>query len=216
LAELAGVRLAAAVEIGQGRHLDSAMIKQITGQDFVKACRKYENYFEFRSEAKLIIATNDRPIIRETSDAIWRRVKSIPFLVVVPEQSRVNDLEEKLIDMEGPGILALAVRGFSRYLIDGLQEPKEIRTAIEEYRQSQDIVSHFIEEHCIVDAQEKVSYSRLYAKYVEAAKANGERPMSPDSFAKELERLGYKLWRSRGVRYRLGLRLRESHEPEAS
>jgi putative DNA primase/helicase len=216
LAELAGVRLATAVEIGQGRHLDSAMVKQITGQDPIKACRKYENYFEFRSAAKLVIATNHRPTIRETSDAIWRRVKSVPFLVVVPEEARVDNLEEKLVQKEGPGILALAVRGFQRYLADGLQEPKEIRSAIEEYRESEDVVARFIDEHCVVEIGARVAYGTLYARFVEIAKANGEHLISSDSFAKELERLGYHQAKSGSVRYRLGLRLRESYESEPS
>jgi len=215
LAELAGVRLATAVEIGQGRRLDSATVKQITGQDPIKACRKYENYFEFRSEAKLVIATNHRPAIRETSDAIWRRVKSIPFLVVIPEKARVDNLEDKLIEAEGPGILALAVRGFQRYLVEGLQEPKEIRAAIDEYRRSEDLVARFIDEHCVIDVTSRVPFAALYAKFVEVVKAGGEHPLPSDGFAKELERLGYQKAKSMSTRFRLGLRLREISDVEA-
>ena len=216
LAELAGVRLATAVEIGQGRRLDSAMVKQITGQDPIKACRKYENYFEFRSAAKLVIATNHRPIIRETSDAIWRRVKSVPFLVVVPEKARIDNLEEKLVEAEGPGILAFAVRGFQNYLANGFQEPREISAAIEEYRRSEDVVSRFVDEHCVVDVEARVAYGALYSKFIEIAKANGEHHMPSDTFAKELERLGYNHAKSGSVRYRLGLCLRDLYESEPS
>jgi P4 family phage/plasmid primase-like protien len=107
---LAGVRLATTVETGADKKLDEEAIKAITGQDILRGERKYENSFDFRSQAKLILATNYRPNVRESDDAIWRRIKPIPFLVKVPDEERVDSFEEKLIEAEGPGHLGVVRR----------------------------------------------------------------------------------------------------------
>ena len=71
----------------------------------VSAALKYENYFEFRPQAKLVLATNHRPHVPATDDSIWRRVKLVPFNVTVPEEKRIPELAKQLLEDEGPGIL---------------------------------------------------------------------------------------------------------------
>jgi putative DNA primase/helicase len=206
LAELASVRLATTVELSSDRRFDDAILKQLTGQDAIKACKKYENFFEFPSTAKLVIATNHRPAIRETDDAIWSRVKSIPFLVPVAPADQIDGYAEKLLEREGPGILALAVRAFQNWEKNGLQEPAEVRAAVSQYRDEQDIVRNFVLDRCEEHAEMRERFATLYALYCEDAKAAGVRPISRIKFGEELDRLGHPDLRSNGVHYRLGLR----------
>ena len=206
LAELAGARMATNTELTSDQRLDEAAVKMITGQDPIKACKKYENFFEFRSTAKLVLATNDRPVIKDTDAAIWNRVKSIPFLVQIPPSERIDRYAEQLIKAEGPGILAWAVRGFQNWQQYGLQEPIDITAETTRYRDEQDAVRGFIEEECEEHAELKEKFSTLYERYSELAKQQKMRPMSRKRFGQELDRLGHIDDRSNGIHYRLGLK----------
>src|SRR5207249_10580131 len=88
LARLRGARLVAAVESESGRRFAEALVKQVTGGDVVVARRLYREHFEFTPNFKLIIVTNHRPTIRGTDNAIWRRVRLVPFTVTIPPEER--------------------------------------------------------------------------------------------------------------------------------
>jgi putative DNA primase/helicase len=207
LAELANVRLATLVEIAQGKRYDEAKVKQITGQDWIGASKKYQNYFEFMSKAKLIVAVNHKPVVRETDDSFWNRVKPVPFLVFVPPEKRIPYLDEILIGEEGPGILALAARGFQHWRKSGLVEPPEVIAATAEYRKREDIVMQFIEEDCVIGAGEKVTAAELFNSFIRWKEQSGiHAEWSKTLFGIELERLGYQSKKS-GSHFWMGLRL---------
>jgi len=52
-----------------------------------------QDYFEFERTHKMILVTNNRPKITESTCAIWRRIRLIPFSVVIPpsEQDKTGD-----------------------------------------------------------------------------------------------------------------------------
>jgi putative DNA primase/helicase len=207
LAQLANVRLATLVEIEKGKRYDEPKLKQITGQDWIGASKKYQNFFQFRSKAKLAIAVNQRPIVRETDDAFWNRCKPIPFLVVVPPEKRVKDLDVKLIEEEGPGILNLAASGFRELCAYGMNEPPEVKAATVEYRNQEDVVLQFIEEECEKAPEKKETAAMLFNAFVHWKERNDIRATwTKIAFGKELERLGYRSKKS-GQHFWIGLHL---------
>ena len=210
LAELAGTRLATLVELRAGVRYDEGKLKQITGQDKIGASKKYLNFFEFESHAKLAMAVNDRPSVRDTGDAFWNRVKPVPFLAFVPPEKRIAELDRKLLEAEGPGILALAVRAFQSYLRDGIREPRAVREAASAYREEQDFILQFIEEKCERDPSERTSFAAIYASFLGWIKENNFRSaMSKVRFGRELTRLGFAIskngdgdWVREGIKVR--------------
>jgi putative DNA primase/helicase len=108
IARLAGARFVSAVEAEDGRRLDEERIKALTGGDTVAARFLHQEYFEFRPQFKLWFGTNHKPRIRGTDEAIWRRLRLIPFAVTIPEKDRDPRLGEKLL-RELPSILQWAV-----------------------------------------------------------------------------------------------------------
>ena len=101
LARLAGARIVTAVEANFNRHLDEAKIKAMTGGEPIVARFMRQNLFEFRTEFKLWLVANDRPRVRGTDDAFWRRVRVIPLDIRIPSGER----DPKLPD-EAPGRIA--------------------------------------------------------------------------------------------------------------
>jgi putative DNA primase/helicase len=214
LATLAGIRFAAAMESDMGRRLAEALVKQITGGDHVKVRRLYADPFEILPAFKIFLSTNHKPLIRGTDNAIWRRLRLIPFNVVIPDVEQDHRLLEKLA-AEAPGILAWAVQGCLAWQRDGLGLPEEVRTATAAYRGDMDLLADFLGDRCIVDPMASVTAADLYAAYLDWAQQAGEKPLSQKALGGYLRERGFEQIRTGALRGWVGLRLREPLEPEA-
>jgi putative DNA primase/helicase len=187
LARLAGSRMVTAIEANFNRQLDEAKLKGITGGEPIAARFLYGNFFEFAPEFKLWMVANDRPKVRSTDNAIWRRTRVVPMNIPIPEKERDKDLSAKLLT-EGPAILGWAVRGFRKWQRDGLVEPTAVKTATADWRRSVDHLGRFIGEAAIFDPDGITSASALHNHYKTWCSKNGESPLSPSDFkAKVLE-----------------------------
>ena len=93
------------------------------------------------------MATNHKPEIKGTDNAIWRRVRLIPFNVTIPDAQQDRQLPLKLKD-EWPGILRWAVEGCLKWQQEELGLPKAVEVANQEYRSEMDILAPFIEDCC--------------------------------------------------------------------
>ncbi len=201
LAALVGARLVLASEAGQDASFDEAVVKQVTGQDTI-ACRYlYGEFFEYKPQFKIWLATNYKPAIHGGDDAIWRRIRLIPFNRQFKGDNRDRELLEKL-KAELPGILAWAVRGGLDWQRNGLGKPKTMVEATLEYRQESDQIRRFISERCLVDKTYSVAGKRLYDAYVQFCQQQGEKYLANNIFAAEIAKRGYTKDRtSKGVFY---------------
>ena len=76
---LVGQRLVAANEVAQGGQLNEEFVKSLTGGDTMNARHPYGLPFQFVPSAKLFLRVNEKPVIRDESHGMWRRVKLVPF-----------------------------------------------------------------------------------------------------------------------------------------
>ena len=136
IARLKGARFVSAVESGQSRQMAETVIKQVTGGDKIAARFLYQEFFEFSPQFKLFLVANHKPQVRGTDEAVWRRIRLVPFDVKIPQEERDKHLPEKL-QSELPGILAWAVRGCVKWQEKGLGEPTEVLEATQEYREEE-------------------------------------------------------------------------------
>jgi putative DNA primase/helicase len=164
LARLAGVRMVTATEANFNRQLNEARIKAMTGGDPITARLLYSNYSEFTPEFKLWLSANDRPRVRETDDAFWRRIRVILLDVEIPRKERDRDLPNKL-KAEWPGILRWAVRGCRKWQREGLVEPSAVKEATQDWRKAADHLTRFVREAVILEPEGVVSASALYNHY---------------------------------------------------
>ena len=207
LASLQGARFVVAVESDMGRRLAEALVKQLTGGEAVKVKRLYADVFTITPTFKLWIGTNHRPQIRGVDNAIWRRIRLVPFTVTIPEADQDHALLAKL-HAERPGILRWAVEGCLAWQREGLGMPEEVRRATAEYRAEMDALGDFLAERCILDPHASVPASELYDAYVEWAKRAGETPISKTALGRQLDDRNFEKARSRVNRVWMGLRLR--------
>lgn len=212
LATLQGARFVNVNEAEDNQKLSEALIKQLTGGDTLQAEFKYQNPFEYKPAFKLWIRTNEKPVIRGQNDAIWDRVKLIPFIRSIPKDQRLprSTVDAKLRE-EYPGILAWLVRGCLWWQEVGLMDPPEVASAVAEYRKDSDLVRIFADECLEIAPSFTLSASSAYQAYSAWCKEGGERyVMTKTRFTQRMKALGYEAERGRaGTRFR-GVRLSDS------
>jgi putative DNA primase/helicase len=212
LARLHGARLVTATEFGAGRQLDEVLTKQITGGDTVAARFLWQESFEFEPEFSLWLAGNHRPVVKGTDEAIWRRIKLVPFSVTIPEAERDAHLRERLLE-ESSGILAWAVRGCLDWQENGLHPPSEVLAATADYRAESDTIGPFLEARTVAEPRASVKAADLFRAYQTWTATQGEEAVSQSAFGMRLTEKGFGTQqRGGGSRWRVGLRLRGESE----
>ncbi|MEM2079750.1 MAG: phage/plasmid primase, P4 family [Nitrososphaerota archaeon] len=219
IADLFGVRLAVVHETDEGKYLSAARVKMLTGRDIVKARFMHRDYFQFRPTHKIFLVTNYKPIIRDTTPAMWRRIHLIPFRAFFDEQTRDVRMMQKLL-AEKEGILAWLVRGCLEWREKGLNPPAIVREATKQYRTEQDVIQSWLEENCVADPNAFTSFKELYDDYVNWCKENDEEPAGQRSFANRLSEKGFetKMVKIEGkvMKVRQGIRLKKQTQHEVA
>jgi putative DNA primase/helicase len=190
VARLTGVRLVSASETSATGRLDEELVKRLTGEDTVTARFLYREYFEFQPQFKIFLACNHKPVIVGDDFAIWRRVRLIPFTVRISESEKDKELLRKL-RTELPGILRWAVKGCLAWQREGLGEPPEVCSAVEDYRREMDAIGEFLTESCVCRPGASVGATPLYEVYCGWCKRNGEVPQTRTAFGRIMSSKGY-------------------------
>jgi putative DNA primase/helicase len=164
IARLKGARLVAVSETLAGVRLDEARLKEITGKETIVSREHFKSNDEYEPQFKIWLMTNSLPVIRETNDGIWRRLRIIPFHAKFEGAERDLHLEEKLL-AELSGILNWALEGLAQWRKRGLDEPKSVRAMLAGYRKSMDVIGSFLDECVISSPAARVSIQDLYRIY---------------------------------------------------
>jgi putative DNA primase/helicase len=146
-ADLFGKRFVACIETEEGRRMAEALVKELTGGDRVRARRMREDFWEFVPTHHIWLVSNHKPVITGTDHGIWRRIKLIPFNVVIPDAEQDKKLPAKLA-AELPGILNWAIAGCLDWQQNGMREPEIVQAATSEYSSEMDEVGQFIDQYC--------------------------------------------------------------------
>jgi putative DNA primase/helicase len=201
LAALQGARLVLASEVGQQARFDESVVKRVTGQDIISCRFLYGEFFEYKPQFKIWLATNYKPVIRGNDNAIWRRIRLVPF----SQQFDGNNADRLLLDKleaELAGILAWAVEGCLAWQKRGLGKAVAVESATQEYRRESDQFGRFFGERCVRGKQSQTQGKALYEAYVEWCVRTSEKPASNPVFAAALAERGIAKKRSRkGVVY---------------
>jgi putative DNA primase/helicase len=202
LARLHRARLVTAAESGEGRRLDEATVKELVGGDRMAARFLYGEHFEFVPHFKLAIVTNHRPKVDGDDDAIWARLRLVPFDVCF--EGREDKTLDARLEAELPGILAWAVQGCLDWQGDGLGTAAAVTSATAAYRQDEDVLGAFLAERCILDGE--IGPAELRLAYETFCEQLGEKPLAANVLGKKLARRGIERHKRAGVYRGVSLR----------
>lgn len=204
LADLHGVRLAVAQETDEGRNLAAATVKRLTGGDKVRARRMRQDFFEFDPSHTVILVSNHKPRVSGDDPALWRRIRVVPFDVVVPSPD--PQLPQRL-RKELPAVLAWAVAGYQTFAERGLAAPKVVEERTAAYQSASDALGRFLAEQTITAQFARVRSRDLFRAWERWCRDSGEQPGSEVSFAEALARRGFEKRKSHGAMTYVGLGL---------
>ena len=207
LARMAGARFVRTTEPNEGARFNEGLVKQITGgHDKITARFLYASDFEYQPVFKLWIACNYKIVVRGTDKGIWRRMRLIPFEANFEGSGDDKDRAEKL-KAEYPRILGWIVNGCIKWQRDGLNPPKEVTSATEEYRSEMDIVEIFLRENANIRPNSREKAGDMYKAYKQWAVNGGEYLMSQTKFGLEMSKK-FKKSTFNGYSYYWGVQLK--------
>ena len=214
MAELKGKRLIIASELEEGTRLNTGMVKQLCSVDPIEAEKKFKDPFHFDPSHTLVLYTNHLPKVSANDDGTWRRLIVIPFNAKIVGNSDIKNYGDYLYENAGPAILAWVINGAKKAFDKGFkfERPKVVVDAVEAYREENDWLGQFLEEHCDVGAEYEVKSGELYQSYRSACLLTGEYIRSTTDFYGSLEKIGFTKRRNKNGRVVMGLRLKEGQD----
>jgi putative DNA primase/helicase len=209
LADLKGKRFAITIETEEEKQMAAARVKWLTGgADTIRARKLYEDAKEFEPTHKIILATNYKPVIKDTTSGLWGRIALIPFNHIFAEKDQIKNYHEILLE-EREGILRWALSGCETWQAEGgIKLPPEVTEATRAYKTEEDIMECFLGDCCMTGQGFKVTNKALRAAYEKWCGENGEQAISPKALALRLKLKHYTQDRDREGRFWHGIGLR--------
>lgn len=174
LVHLQRTRIATFSEINEGRVIDGAVLKNLSGGDMISARALFSNEIRnFPPTHTLFLQSNYKPKAPAGDTALWSRAVLVPFDVtfvthpVLPHERKIDVELERKLENELPGILRWVIEGAMEYHSYGLLIPTEVRSAVNQYRDENDGIGAFLIEKCVRDASFSTKKS-VFTKAVQA------------------------------------------------
>ena len=210
MAELKGKRLIIASEMEEGMRLNTGMVKQLCSIDPIQAEKKYEKPFSFVPTHTLVLYTNHLPRVGANDDGIWRRLIVIPFNAKITGRSDVKNFADHLFSNAGPAIMKWIVEGAREAIALDFKWPlpKQVQTAISEYREQNDWFATFLEDCCEVGEDYTEKSGTFYDEYRNYCVRVGEYTRNSADFYAALEKAGLGRKRTANARLIVGARLK--------
>jgi putative DNA primase/helicase len=205
IASLRGRRLVVSNELEAKAVLAEQTVKMLTGGDTLSARELYGRRFNFKPTHKVILVSNHKPKVHNTDHAIWRRIKLVPFEVIIPADQQDADLRRRFVSDHAPAILAWLVRGGVEWHRDGLGSAAAVDLATAEYKSTQDTLGAFLDECTISVGPTKTKVGELFNVWRHWCERSNDRPGRQQDFKAALEDHGFTLESYQNVKYVLGL-----------
>lgn len=205
--DLRGCRWVIVSESEKDRRLAETTVKRLTADATVRARRMRQDFVEFKASHTLMLVTNHKPKVSGDDQAIWRRLRVVPFNVQIPRVEQDTGLGEKL-QLEADAVISWAIAGLVAYWQRGLDEPRQVQSATAMYHRESDAIGRFIADRCITGPKHKVEPKRLHAAWRVWQADDGCEAVGLHAFNAAMEERGYATGKpSNGKRWRHGIGL---------
>ena len=150
-------------EPDQNEKLNTARMKQLSGEDIVEARGLFADQEKFKMMGKIFLACNDLPPVSSMDDGTWRRIRTIPHIATFVDPDKPTNpeafiypkdltLEDKLRKWR-TAFLSLLVHYYeTEYMVSGLREPDSVKEASNKYKEENDTFHSFLQENFVLEA----------------------------------------------------------------
>ena len=143
--------------------------------DRLKALWVPEDFWAFDPSHTFVVLTNHKPGVSGIDEGIWRRLRLVPFEVIIPGPERDEGLGGKLAGEAG-AILAWLVASYLDWRKNGLTEPGKVTEATQAYRAESDPLGRFISERCLCMPAMRAGSTELFKAFEKWCTANVRIP----------------------------------------
>lgn len=184
-----------ASDVGRLDQSAEGIFKQFTSGDLMQFEEKHKPAFTARPTARMTLAANELPSIKDKSSGIHDRLLILPFEFQIPEENqdlRFKDSgrDDWVFRKELPGILNKALEGLKRLKSRGkFKTPEKSKIASEEYKNQNSPARLFFSEYVEHSESGQVLVGEFYDCYKNWANKNGYLPLNNSAFGKELKRI---------------------------
>jgi putative DNA primase/helicase len=212
VADLLGKRLVIASETEQDRRFDISLLKRLTGGDTIKARYMRQDFFEFQPSHLVMLSTNHLPRVDDDTEAVWRRIRVVPWVVTIPEDERDDQLGERL-QAAADAVLVWAIAGWVDYREHGLDPtPTPVLEATGQYKSDSDAIGRFLDEECLTAAAVSATTAVLYDRWQRWATRERLPELTKVAFGRALDGKGYPADQKAHGRPRRGITVRPEGE----
>lgn len=190
LARLHSVRMVCATETEEGKRFNESLIKKVTGRETITARFMAKNSFEYNPKFKIVIGGNFKPGLKSVGNEMQRRIHFMQFPEPIPKEQRILDLPDRL-QKEYPAILYNMIQWCLLWQAEGLDKPKIVEDATQEYLDGEDSLGKWIISRCEVDNVSTCEVSSAYRAYKTYSEAAGEFVISQKRFVQQMESRGF-------------------------
>jgi putative DNA primase/helicase len=177
-------------EPDEGEKINTASMKQLSGEDVVKARALFQDQDQFVIMARIFMLCNDLPPVSSTDGGTWRRLRVIPhvarFIDVEATPDPINHVYHKDLMLDGkiakwrPYFASILVWYYeNRYLRGGLKEPEQVASASKKYKEENDAFAAFCQDCLVKEAGAELRANDLLVRYKEWNKYNPGKKVMP-------------------------------------
>lgn len=225
--ELKNSRLVYYSETNQNEKLNTAKLKEITGQETISSRNLYGSQQNFKPNCNHLVTTNHGFTIETTEHATWRRILTVSFKMVFLEKLKNESKYERQGDpniirnfsnnpRNREALLSILVhyreRLYKEYNGNLLRVPKPtIDKETNEYRNKEDLFNRFLDErtyispNTIMNMDEISSLYRSWYRFLTGNQLNGSNDLIKSMFLNSKINKYFK--KENGIDYLVGLRL---------
>lgn len=181
IARLRAKRLVYAGEAPRERAFNAALVKELSGRETLTARHLYKEFFEFTPRFVLFLGTNHLPRVDSSDEAMWDRLRVIPFNQRFIGKNENKNLLSELWE-ERQGILNWIVQGAVGWNQQGLPHCQVVDEEALKYRKGEDSVERFFEACVIFSPESEVETTRLFETFKSWCTEQGVRTASRKEF----------------------------------
>jgi P4 family phage/plasmid primase-like protien len=215
-------RFVSMVEPEEGEKINTSLMKQLSGQDTLKARGLFQDQDQFVVMARIFMSCNDLPAVSSMDEGTWRRLRVIPHVSTFVEEGKPTNpaahiyARDPLLDSKitrwrpfFAGMLAWYYE--NKYLRGGLHEPPQVNDASRKYKEENDAFAAFCQDCLLREVGAEVRTNDILVRYKEWIRFNpGKKVLNKkDIVAKMTEAYGQPI---DGGRVYVGVRIAEEGE----
>ena len=191
-------RFISMVEPEEGEKINTSMMKQLSGEDVLKARGLFQDQDNFIVTGRIFMSCNDLPRISSTDGGTWRRLRVIPHVAEFLDPDKPIDpsknihhkdplLDSKIVRWR-PFYAGILIWYFeNRYLRGGLKEPDIVLSASKKYKEENDVFAAFCSESIVKELGAEVKVALVLSRFTEWIKYNpGKKILTKDEIKSKM------------------------------